>query len=119
MIFDPRSFDRAAMVALRYDDETRETRARTLPWASNGNVIALAMSRLRSQTLTLATMKLSTGANGQVDPFVCAVSIELSWVLQWSIRVLVTAVSRVAQEEGLDSGRQHEVGRRPGSPALP
>ena len=71
-----RLFDRIAsvMVAqpqLYHHDlqlETRETRARTLPWASSGHVITRQVSppRPRSPMLTFATTKFSTGpgANG-------------------------------------------------------
>ena len=62
------------MVAQWYDLrlETRDTRVRTLPWASNDHVTARSMSpqHLRSP-LTFATVthlkKLSTGANGQKE----------------------------------------------------
>ena len=71
--FCPRSFDRAVMVdQSRWYDlrlETRETRVRTLPWASSGHVTTRSMSpqHLRSPMLTFATKKLSTGANGQKE----------------------------------------------------
>ena len=59
--FCPRSFDRAVMVAQWYDLrlDTRETRVRTLPWASSGHVT--------TRMLTFATKKLSTGANAQKE----------------------------------------------------
>ena len=59
------------MVAQWYDLrlEMRETRVRTLPWASSGHVTTRSMSphQLRSPMLTFATKKLSTGANGQKE----------------------------------------------------
>jgi hypothetical protein len=64
--FRPRSFDQAVMVAQLYGLRLvpRETRVRTLPWASSGHVTTITRSllRRRSPMLTVATKMLSTGA---------------------------------------------------------
>ena len=58
-----------------YDStETWETSVRILPWANSGHVtitvqwmsLGLKRFRPRAPMLTLATKKLSTGANGQI-----------------------------------------------------
>ena len=54
---------------LRLETRTRETRVRTLPWASSGHMTTRSMSpqQLRSPMLTFAAKKLSTGRNGQKE----------------------------------------------------
>jgi hypothetical protein len=64
--FCPRGFDRAVMVVKWYGLPLvpRETRVRTLPWASSGHETTRTRSplRRRSPMLTFATKMLSTGA---------------------------------------------------------
>ena len=96
--FCPRSFDRAVMVAQWYGLRLvpRETRVRTLPWASSGHVTTRTRSplRRRSPMLTFAIKKLSTGAQwtkgGNEIPFFCPRGFDRAvMVVKWYCLPLV------------------------------